>query len=78
MTEGTDVTVATYGSLVPTALDAAGFAADEGTSVEVVDLRSLSPVDFATLESSVRKTGRLVVAHEAPVFCGLGAELAAG
>ncbi len=43
----------------------------------MVDLRSLSPVDFTTLEASVRKTGRLVVAHEAPVFCGLGAEVAA-
>jgi pyruvate dehydrogenase E1 component beta subunit len=43
----------------------------------VIDLRSLSPVDFGTVEASVRKTGRLVVAHEAPVFCGLGAEIAA-
>jgi 2-oxoisovalerate dehydrogenase E1 component beta subunit len=77
VTEGTDVTVATYGSLVPTALDAARAAADDGTSLEVVDLRSLSPVDFVTLEESVRKTGRLVVAHEAPVFCGFGAEVAA-
>ena len=77
VTEGTDVTVATYGSLVSTALDAARDAAEDGTSVEVVDLRSLSPVDFATLEASVRKTGRLVVAHEAPVFCGFGAEVAA-
>jgi 2-oxoisovalerate dehydrogenase E1 component beta subunit len=75
--EGTDVTVATYGSLVETALDAARVGAEEGTSIEVIDLRSLSPVDFATIEESVRKTGRLVVAHEAPVFCGLGAEIAA-
>jgi 2-oxoisovalerate dehydrogenase E1 component beta subunit len=74
---GTEVTVATYGALVQTAVEAARVAADEGTSVEVIDLRSLSPVDFAALESSVRKTGRLVVAHEAPVFCGFGAELAA-
>ena len=43
----------------------------------MIDLRSLSPVDFETVEASVRKTGRLVVAHEAPVFCGLGAEVAA-
>jgi pyruvate dehydrogenase E1 component beta subunit len=75
--DGTDATVATYGPLVATALEAAAIAAEEGTSLEVVDLRSLSPVDFATLEESVRKTGRLVVAHEAPVFCGLGAEIAA-
>jgi pyruvate dehydrogenase E1 component beta subunit len=75
--EGSDATVAAYGPLVATALEAARLAAGEGTSLEVVDLRSLSPVDFETLESSVRKTGRLVVAHEAPVFCGLGAEIAA-
>ena len=75
--EGTDVTLATYGPLVATALAAARTAADEGTSLEVIDLRSLSPIDFDTLEASVRKTGRLVVAHEAPVFLGLGAEIAA-
>ena len=50
---------------------------EEGTSMEVVDLRSLSPIDFDTIEESVRKTGRLVVAHEASVFGGLGAEIAA-
>jgi pyruvate dehydrogenase E1 component beta subunit len=75
--EGSDVTVVAYGPLVATALDAARIGAEEGTSVEVIDLRSLSPVDFGTVEASVRKTGRLVVAHEAPVFCGLGAEIAA-
>jgi 2-oxoisovalerate dehydrogenase E1 component subunit beta len=74
---GTDVTVAAYGPMVATALDAARAAAEEGTSIEVIDLRSLSPIDFATLEASVRRTGRLVVVHEAPVFCGLGAEIAA-
>jgi len=75
--EGTDVTVATYGPMVATSLEAAGIGAEEGTSVEVVDLRSVSPVDFDTLEASVRKTGRLVVVHEAPVYCGVGAEIAA-
>jgi 2-oxoisovalerate dehydrogenase E1 component beta subunit len=74
---GTDVTVVTYGPVVATALEAARIGAEEGTSLEVIDLRSLSPVDFETIEVSVRKTGRLVVAHEAPVFCGLGAEVAA-
>ena len=74
---GTDVTVATYGSMVATALDAVRIAEEEGTSLEVIDLRSLSPIDFETIEASVRKTGRLVVAHEAPVFGGLGAEIAA-
>jgi 2-oxoisovalerate dehydrogenase E1 component beta subunit len=75
--EGSDVTVAAYGPMVATALDAARIAEEEGTSLEVIDLRSLSPLDVATLETSVRKTGRLVVAHEASVFCGLGAEIAA-
>ncbi|MFC4605794.1 alpha-ketoacid dehydrogenase subunit beta [Rhodococcus kronopolitis] len=74
---GTDATVAAYGSVLPTALAAARVAEQEGRSIEVIDLRSLSPVDFDTLEASVRKTGRLVVAHEAPVFLGLGAEIAA-
>jgi 2-oxoisovalerate dehydrogenase E1 component beta subunit len=75
--EGADATVVAYGAMVATALDAAVIAAEEGTALEVVDLRSLSPIDFATIEASVRKTGRLVVAHEAPVFGGLGAEIAA-
>jgi len=75
--EGTDVTVVAYGPMVATALDAARVGAEEGTSLEVVDLRSLSPIDFATVESSVRRTGHLVVVHEAPVFGGLGAEIAA-
>jgi 2-oxoisovalerate dehydrogenase E1 component beta subunit len=74
---GTDVTVIAYGPLVATAVDAAVAASDEGISVEVVDLRSLSPVDFETIEESVRKTGRLVITHEAQQFGGLGAELAA-
>ena len=74
---GTDVTLVAYGPLVTTALDAALAASDEGISVEVIDLRSLSPIDFATVEASVRKTGRLVVTHEAQQFGGLGAEIAA-
>ena len=63
--------------MVATALDAARIGAAEGTSIEVIDLRSLSPIDFGAIEASVHKTGRLVVAHEASVFCGLGAEIAA-
>ena len=59
------------------ALAAAETAAGEGVSLEVVDLRSLSPIDFDTLSASVRKTKRAVIAHEAPVFMGLGAEIAA-
>ncbi len=75
--EGTDVTLVAYGPLVITARDAALAAADEGISVEVIDLRSLAPVDFAAVEASVRKTGRLVVTHEASQSGGLGAEIAA-
>ncbi|QBJ97913.1 alpha-ketoacid dehydrogenase subunit beta [Rhodococcus sp. ABRD24] len=74
---GTDATVVAYGSMVPTALQAAAIADTEGASLEVLDLRSLSPIDFDTVEESVRRTGRLVVAHEAPLFAGLGAEIAA-
>ena len=74
---GDDVTVLAYGPTVKTALEAAVVAGGEGTSVEVVDLRSVSPLDMATVETSVRRTGRCVVVHEAPTFLGLGAELAA-
>jgi 2-oxoisovalerate dehydrogenase E1 component beta subunit len=75
--EGGDVTVAAYGPMVKTAMEAATAAAEEGKELEVLDLRTLSPLDLTTIESSVRKTGRLVVVHEAPVFVGLGAEVAA-
>ncbi|MFJ3958654.1 alpha-ketoacid dehydrogenase subunit beta [Arthrobacter sp. NPDC090010] len=76
LTTGSDVTLVAYGPLVKTALDVALAAGDEGVSVEVIDLRALSPVDYPTLEASVRKTGRLVIAHEAGMNGGLGAELA--
>jgi len=74
---GTDVTLVTYGALVQTARDAAIAAAEDGVSIEVIDLRSLAPVDYATVEASVRRTGRLVVTHEAGQQGGVGAELAA-
>lgn len=74
---GTDATLVTYGPLVSTALDAATAAAEEGISLEVIDLRSLAPIDFAVVEASVRRTGRLVVTHEAAQSGGLGAEIAA-
>ncbi len=77
VTPGTDVTLVSYGPLVQTAKDAAVAASDDGVSVEVIDLRSLAPVDFDTVVASVRKTGRLVVAHEAARSGGLGAEVAA-
>jgi pyruvate dehydrogenase E1 component beta subunit len=75
--EGTDVTLLCYGPLVRTCLESAAAAREDGRSIEVVDLRSLSPLDMDTITASVRKTGRCVVAHEAPVFAGLGAEIAA-
>jgi pyruvate dehydrogenase E1 component beta subunit len=63
--------------MVRTCLDAANAAAEEGRSLEVVDLRTLSPLDFATITASVRRTKRCVVVHEAPSNVGIGAELAA-
>ncbi|MGV9192931.1 alpha-ketoacid dehydrogenase subunit beta [Microbacterium sp. MC2] len=74
---GTDVTLLAYGAQVATALDAAAAAEDEGTSIEVIDLRSISPVDYPTVTASVRKTGRVVVTHEAAREAGVGAELIA-
>ncbi|WP_277207446.1 alpha-ketoacid dehydrogenase subunit beta [Isoptericola croceus] len=74
---GTDVTLVAYGPTVATALSAADALAAEGTSAEVVDLRSISPLDVPTVVGSVRRTGRCVVVHEAPTFFGAGAELAA-
>ena len=75
--EGRDVTLIAYGGMVGTALEAAEAALGEGWDVEVIDLRSLSPFDDATLAASVRRTGRAVVVHEAPGFAGYGAEVAA-
>ena len=72
---GSDVTVACYGPMVRTCLEAA--AASETASLEVVDLQSLSPLDLETLVGSVERTGRLVVVHEASGSGGLGAEIAA-
>lgn len=77
LAKGTDVTLVAYGPLVKTALDAASAAADEGISIEVIDLRSLAPVDYDTVVASVRRTGRLVITHEAGQSGGLGAEVAA-
>jgi 2-oxoisovalerate dehydrogenase E1 component beta subunit len=74
---GRDATVVAYGPMVRTALDAATAAADDGRELEVIDLRSLSPLDLAPVYDSVRRTGRLVVVHEAPSNLGLSAEVAA-
>ncbi len=74
---GTDVTLLCYGPMVRTCVETATAAQAEGRSVEVIDLRSLSPLDLDAIYASVRKTGRCVVVHEAPVTSGLGAEIAA-
>jgi pyruvate dehydrogenase E1 component beta subunit len=74
---GRDVTLISYAKTVHTCMDAAAKLAEHGVSAEVVDLRSLKPLDEATILASVRKTGRVVVVHEASRLCGVGAEVAA-
>jgi 2-oxoisovalerate dehydrogenase E1 component beta subunit len=75
--EGSDVTVLAYGPTVKTALAAAEAAANEDRSIEVIDLRTVSPLDMGPVYDSVRRTGRAVVTHEAHVNLGVGAEVAA-
>jgi 2-oxoisovalerate dehydrogenase E1 component beta subunit len=72
-----DLTLVSYGAAIKTCLAAAEEAAGRGRAIEVIDLRSLSPLDTGPLAESVTRTGRCVVVHEAPVFGGYGAELAA-
>jgi pyruvate dehydrogenase E1 component beta subunit len=74
---GTTATLVAYGPMVRTCLAAAEAAADEGQDLEVIDLRSLSPIDMTVVARSAQKTGRVVTVHEAPLNLGLGAELAA-
>jgi 2-oxoisovalerate dehydrogenase E1 component beta subunit len=77
---GHQVSIVGYGPSVRTALEAAAVAEEDssiGVSIEVIDLRSLSPLDVATLRASVERTGRLIVVHEASTFLGMGAEIAA-
>ncbi len=75
--EGTDLTIVAWGAMVPVAEKAAALAAGKGWSAEIVDLRTLSPMDRETVIGSVQKTGRALIVHEAPRTCGLGAEIAA-
>ena len=72
-----DVTLLAYGPMVKTCLQAAEAAAEEGHNLEVIDLRSLSPLDEDTILASARKTGRVVVVHEASTFLGMGSEISA-
>ena len=75
--EGKDITVITWGSMVREVLRAAEMAEGEGIQAEVIDLRTISPMDENAFLESVRKTGRAVVVHEAPPTCGVGAEIIA-
>jgi len=75
--EGKDITVITWGSMVREVLRAAEMADREGIQAEVIDLRTISPMDENAFLESVRKTGRAVVVHEAPPTCGVGAEIIA-
>jgi pyruvate dehydrogenase E1 component beta subunit len=74
---GTDVTLIGHGAMVSVLHQAAEIAAGEGVSIEIVDLRSLSPLDYDTILGSVKKTGRAVVAQEAPGNVSVGSEIAA-
>ena len=75
--EGTQVTVLAYGPMVTAALQAAEIGAEEDLSIEVIDLRSLSPIDYPTILASVQKTSRAIVVHEAPTNVSLSSEIAA-
>lgn len=75
--EGKDITIVAWGTMLPKTLNAAQTLADEGIDVEVIDPRTLRPLDIDTIIDSVKKTGKLIVAHEAMKTCGVGAEIAA-
>ncbi|MGH8379138.1 MAG: alpha-ketoacid dehydrogenase subunit beta [Gammaproteobacteria bacterium] len=75
--EGEDVTLVSWGAMIHETLQAAAKLAEEGVGCEVIDLATISPIDFETILESVEKTGRLVIIHEAPRNCGVGAEVAA-
>ena len=75
--EGKDLTIIAWGAMIPVVEKAADAAAQNGVSAEILDLRTLSPMDQEAILVSVKKTGRALVVHEAPKTCGLGAEIAA-
>ncbi len=77
LTEGTDITLISWGAMLQPTLQAAALMEKNGNSAEVIDLRTLSPLDTETIVASVRKTHRAVVVHEAPATCGVGAEIVA-
>ena len=75
--EGTEITLITYGAMVQQGLEAADHLSEQGVDVEVIDLRTLYPFDTDMILASVKKTGKVLVVHEAPQVCGIGAEIAA-
>jgi pyruvate dehydrogenase E1 component beta subunit len=75
--EGRDVTLVTWGAQVKESLEAAELLAQQGIQTEVIDVATLKPLDFDTIHESVRKTGRCVIVHEAPLSAGFGGEIAA-
>jgi 2-oxoisovalerate dehydrogenase E1 component beta subunit len=75
--EGNDVTIYTYGAMTYVALEAAELASKEGYDVEIIDLRTLIPLDIYTIIDSIKKTGRAIILHEAPKTLGFGAEISA-
>ncbi|MEX0736837.1 MAG: transketolase C-terminal domain-containing protein, partial [Bacteroidota bacterium] len=75
--KGKDITIITYGALVQKSLEAAKKMDDRGVSVEVIDLRTINPLDEETIYRSVKKTGKVLVAHEDTITAGFGAEIAA-
>ncbi len=77
MREGSQVTLLAYGPMVTAALQAAEIGAEEGKSIEVIDLRSISPIDYPTIMASVKKTSRAVIVHEAPTNVSVSSEVAA-
>jgi pyruvate/2-oxoglutarate/acetoin dehydrogenase E1 component len=74
--EGADLTIVTYGAMVHTCLDVADRLAELGAEVEIIDLRSLAPLDKESFLTSVRKTGKALVVHEANLTSGFGGEVA--
>ena len=75
--EGTDLTLIAWGLMVHMASEVAQKLEDEGISVEIIDLRTLAPLDFETILQSIKKTNKALIIHEAPLTCGFGAEVAA-
>jgi 2-oxoisovalerate dehydrogenase E1 component beta subunit len=75
--EGDDITLITWGAMIKETLEAASNLAQKNISAEVIDVATISPIDFDTLLASVEKTGRCIIIHEAPRNCGVGAEIAA-